>query len=173
MIKRFEKYLRDISLNIRRETELDMNRRGFVAASLGLIAVFFLSSIPFVAQAYRKTVEEKPDRIKIAGPDELRVGDSKTFAYPNPNDPAILVRVSEKEYRSYHIKCTHLQCPIYWDKTSGKLMCPCHNGFFSVEDGSVLAGPPQRSLPSIKLSIKKDGIYAVGVIHGTHGGKTV
>ncbi len=166
MRAKLENFLRDISLNIRRERELDLNRRGFIASTLALIGVFFLSSTPFAAIAMRKRAEENQvDRYKIADLNELEIGKSKTFAYPNENDPAILVRLTEKDYRSYHIKCTHLQCPVYWDEPSGNLMCPCHNGFFAVEDGSVLAGPPQRPLPSIELAFENDGIYAVGMVN--------
>lgn len=163
MWKRFENFLRDLALNIRRERELDLNRRGFIASTFGLVAVMFFSSIPFVAQAFRKPTIEKDLRYKIADPNELEIGKSKVFAYPKEHDPAILVRLSEKEFRSYQIKCTHLQCPVYWDEPSGTMMCPCHNGFFSVENGSPLAGPPIRALPAIELAFEADGIYAVHV----------
>jgi len=164
MWSRLEKYLRDITFNIRREREIDLNRRGFVASSLALVGLMFVSSFPFAARAGRLTEEEaERETLRIAGPNELGVGESKVFAYPDEDSPALLVRLSEKEYRSYNIKCTHLQCPVYWDRGSGRLACPCHNGYFSVEDGSVLAGPPPRALPSIRLAFRGDGIYAVGI----------
>jgi arsenite oxidase small subunit len=37
-----------------------------------------------------------------------------------------------------------------------------------VEDGSVLAGPPPRALPSIKLKFKNRKIYAVGITQAQH-----
>lgn len=166
MWKKVEYYLRDISLNLRRERELNLNRRGFITAALGLLAVMFISSFPLAAKAFRKLPADKIKRFRIAGPDELGVGESKGFTYPDEHEPAILVRLSANEYRSYLIKCTHLQCPVYWDQRSGKLTCPCHNGYFAVEDGSVLAGPPQRPLSAIALEFRKDGIYAIGVHKG-------
>lgn len=162
--QRFDGYLRDISLNIRRQRELDLNRRGFITSTLSLIGLFSLGSIPFVSAFARNEVDEEADEAyKIAAADELKIGESKPFFYPRENDPALLVRLGDQEYVSYQIKCTHLQCPVYWDNEEEVLMCPCHNGFFDVKDGAPLAGPPRRPLPMIHLESKADGIYAVGV----------
>lgn len=162
---RFDAYLRDISLNIRRQRELDLNRRGFIASTFGLIALFSLGSLPFVSVlAKEKVDDEEGQALKIAELDELQIGESKPYFYPRDNDPALLVRLGEKEYVSYHIKCTHLQCPVYWDSNEEVLMCPCHNGYFDVKNGAPLAGPPRRALPAIALEFKADGIYAAGVI---------
>lgn len=162
---RFDEYLRDISLNIRRQRELDLNRRGFIASTFGLIALFTVGSIPFVSVfAKEKVDDDKLPPFKIADLEELPIGESKPFAYPRENDPALLVRLGEKDYVSYHIKCTHLQCPVFWDRSQEVLMCPCHHGFFDVKNGAPLAGPPRRPLPGIALDVSSDGIYAVGVI---------
>lgn len=167
-MKKIEQFLRKLTFNIRRDKELDLNRRGFVASSLSLIGVLFLSSTPLVALSKKLEKESDVKEIFITKQDQLAVGDSVTFHYPDESDPALLIRLSEKEYRAYNIKCTHLMCPVYWDKEDGRLICPCHNGFFNVEDGSVLAGPPPRPLPSIRLKFKEDGIYAAGITHAQH-----
>lgn len=161
MRKKLEKYMREVTLNLRRDRELDLNRRGFIASSLAFLALAVLSSLPFAAKALGHRRDEELV-VKIAERDALSVGDSVLFHYPDESKPAILVRTEEREYRSYYIKCTHLMCPVYWDKPSGNLLCPCHNGSFSVRDGSVIAGPPTRPLPSIELELRGDGIYAVG-----------
>ena len=166
--KRFDEYLRDISLNVRRQRELDLNRRGFIATTFGLIALFFLGSLPFMTVFAKEKVADKVDKRKppfrIAGNDELQIGESKPYFYPRENDPALLVRLGENYYVSYHIKCTHLQCPVYWEPNQEVLMCPCHNGFFDVKNGAPLAGPPRRPLPMIELDITSDGIFAVGIV---------
>jgi Rieske Fe-S protein len=38
--------------------------------------------------------------------------------------------------------------------------CPCHHGYFAMDDGRVLAGPPPRPLPRVKLEIHGNDIYA-------------
>ncbi|MCT8136701.1 Rieske 2Fe-2S domain-containing protein [Anaerobacillus sp. CMMVII] len=165
-MKKIEEFLRSLTFNVRRDRELDLNRRGFVASTLALMGVMFLSSTPLVVLSKRKEATDL--EMFIANQGDLEVGDSVTFGYPKESDPALLIRISEEEYRAYHIKCTHLMCPVYWDKDDGRLICPCHHGFFNVEDGSVIAGPPPRGLPSITLSFKNNGIYAVGVTQAQH-----
>lgn len=132
------------------------------------MGIFFISSTPLLAFSKNKKEESHETELFITKEGELAVGESLPFTYPDDNDPALLIRISEKEYRAYNIKCTHLMCPVYWEKDSGRLACPCHNGFFNVEDGSVLAGPPPRALPSIKLKFKNNKIYATGISQAQH-----
>jgi Rieske Fe-S protein len=92
----------------------------------------------------------------VAAIDELPVGGVKTFAYPTKENPCILVRTGADSWAAYSQKCTHLSCAVYYAREENRLECPCHQGFFSIADGSVLQGPPQRSLPRVTLE-KKDG----------------
>lgn len=167
-MKKIEEFLRKLSFNIRRDRELDLNRRGFIASTLSLMGVFFVSATPLAVLSKNRKEESHDSEVFIIDEKDIKVGESVTFHYPEDNDSAILVRISEKEYRAYNSKCTHLMCPVYWEKDTGKLTCPCHNGFFNVEDGSVLAGPPPRALPSIKLKHKNKKIYAVGITQAQH-----
>ncbi len=99
----------------------------------------------------------------VAAVGEVSVGEVKLFTYPTPQDHCILVRTAAETYVAYSQKCTHLSCAVYYSKDSNSLECPCHNGFFSVKDGSVLAGPPRRPLPTIQLETRGDQLFAVGV----------
>ena len=92
---------------------------------------------------------------------ELPVGGSKLFSYPTEHHPAILVRLSETEFAAYSQSCTHLMCPVNYQHEKRQLYCPCHEGFFSAEDGRVLAGPPPRSLPRYPVEIRKDEIWII------------
>lgn len=94
---------------------------------------------------------------------EIPVGEVKLFAYPTEEDRCILVRTAEDKYVAYSQKCTHLSCAVYYSQTSNCLECPCHQGFFSVDDGSVLQGPPSRPLPSIVLETRGDQLVAIKV----------
>ncbi|MEJ7607649.1 MAG: ubiquinol-cytochrome c reductase iron-sulfur subunit [Bryobacteraceae bacterium] len=99
----------------------------------------------------------------IANASELPVGGVKLFAYPAPNDHAILVRSAENKFVAYSQKCTHLSCAVYYSKKNNRLECPCHEGYFSIEDGRVLQGPPPRPLPRIQLERRGDELIAIGV----------
>lgn len=99
----------------------------------------------------------------IAAMDEIGVGEAKTFNYPTGNDPCILVRTGSDQYVAYSQKCTHLSCAVYYERQQNRLACPCHEGFFSVMDGSVLQGPPQRALPRIALQRRDGQLVAIGM----------
>jgi arsenite oxidase small subunit len=97
----------------------------------------------------------------VAAADEMAVGGVKMFAYPTAADPCILVRTGGDSYVAYSQKCTHLSCAVYYAKEQNRLECPCHQGFFSIADGSVLQGPPQRALPRVALERKGRQLVAV------------
>jgi nitrite reductase/ring-hydroxylating ferredoxin subunit len=99
----------------------------------------------------------------IGGIEDTPVGGVRLFSYPTPDDPCIMVRTSPVEFVAYSQKCTHLSCAVYYETETGRLECPCHEGYFSVEDGSVLQGPPTRGLPRIVLAREGDLIVATGV----------
>ncbi|HLH17414.1 MAG TPA: Rieske (2Fe-2S) protein [Bryobacteraceae bacterium] len=102
-------------------------------------------------------------RREIAAAGEIPVGGVKLFAFPTPEDPCILVRVTADSYVAYSQKCTHLSCAVYYEPAHERLECPCHQGFFAIADGSVLQGPPQRPLPRISLEHAHGRIIATGV----------
>src|SRR5215213_5571930 len=87
----------------------------------------------------------------------MPVGSALNFAYPTEKDSAILVRVSEAEYYAYGQKCTHLACPVYFEKAHDRFECPCHEGAFDVKTGNVLYGPPPRPLDRIELERREGG----------------
>jgi Rieske Fe-S protein len=99
----------------------------------------------------------------IAQVDEIPVDGVKLFSYPTLEDRCILVRTGENEYKAYSQKCTHLSCAVYYEKEGQRLACPCHQGYFSVKDGSVLQGPPPRPLSRIELERQGEELVATGV----------
>lgn len=129
---------------------------GGLALGSGAMAVW--SKIPREALVF--------ERAEIAKVAELAPGTSKAFNYPRPKDLCILVHTEDGQYRAYSRRCTHLSCPVEWQPEQERLYCPCHNGAFSVRDGSVLQGPPPRPLPEVILEVRDGAIYAVGVKRG-------
>jgi Rieske Fe-S protein len=101
--------------------------------------------------------------LKIQGAERLVPGSVLNFTYPTSNDPAILVRAESGEYFAHSRKCAHLGCSVDFDKGRRCLQCPCHGGAYDAQSGSVLYGPPVKSLESIILQIRAGGeIWAVG-----------
>ena len=106
-----------------------------------------------------------PERV-IARVGEIPVGGVKIFSYPTDEKPNILIRTAADTYVAYSRLCTHLACPVFYRPESDELVCPCHQGFFSVVDGSVLAGPPPKPLPCILLERRGAEIVAIGIAKG-------
>ena len=97
---------------------------------------------------------------------EIPVGGVKIFQYPRAEDPCILVRIGPDSYVAYSQVCTHLSCAVYYSGEHDRFECPCHEGYFSVRDGSVLQGPPPRPLPRVVLERRGDELVATGMQEG-------
>jgi len=113
--------------------------------------------------------------LRIANTNDIAISDSVLFEYPHKDRPALLIHLSNEGWAAYDSLCTHLGCQIHynkvatagWENNPQQNFCPCHGGVFDPATGKVLAGPPPRPLPRIKLEITEDGeIYAVGYESG-------
>jgi Rieske Fe-S protein len=100
---------------------------------------------------------------KIEDAELLEPGSSLYFNYPTRNDPAVLLRLSESEYRAYSRRCSHAGCSVEFHAPSRWLMCPCHRGAYDARLGHVMFGPPRRPLDEIILEVRAGGhLWAVG-----------
>ena len=137
-----------------------VNRRQFAKfltlTSLGM----FVGNLWVLVRSWLHREPSFP-RTSVAGVEELQIGGVKIFSYPGPEDPCILVRTAQDVFAAYSQKCTHLSCAVYYEAAEKRLECPCHKGFFSVADGSVLQGPPQRPLPRVVLQRDGDALIAI------------
>jgi Rieske Fe-S protein len=139
-----------------------VNRRQFakflVLTSLGM----FAGNVWILIKSWVTREPVYPLR-QVAQMGEIPVGGVKLFTYPGPEDPCILIRRGEDEYAAYSQKCTHLSCAVYYAQGKDRLECPCHEGYFSVRDGRVLQGPPQRPLPRVVLQRRGGALVAAGM----------
>jgi len=119
----------------------------------------------WVKSLVAKTKTAFPEMV-VGKSSELQPGGVKLFSYPGPNDPCIMVRLASGKTVAYSQKCTHLSCAVYYSQTANRLECPCHEGFFSIEDGRVLQGPPPRPLPRIDIVQRGDDLIAMLVSTG-------
>jgi Rieske Fe-S protein len=99
----------------------------------------------------------------IASVDELEVGGAKTFSYPEGSTPRLLVRTGASSFVAYDQQCTHLLCPVVPAVEENRLHCPCHNGWFDLQTGQPVAGPPRRPLPRVTLEVRDGIVFATGV----------
>ncbi len=160
---------------IHRDEEHRLNRRAFLhllfmgSAALGLASVP-LATLARWAQRSGPKLSPEPAGTPITRLEDLPPGNSLNFNWPTAKDPAVLVHLPEGGFVAYDRRCTHLLCPVLWDRAQDQLVCPCHDGHFNARTGDVVSGPPRRPLPRIELAVRGGVVYALGA--GPRGVKT-
>jgi cytochrome b6-f complex iron-sulfur subunit len=139
---------------ITRRMFIQLVNRGLAAT--GLVAVF----TPIIAYFFPTKLEETPSEPLLVGKTEdIPLNESKTVKYGRY--PALVINTDEG-IKAYSAVCTHFACVVKWKAESGKIYCPCHDGYFDAKDGHVISGPPPTPLNSIKVNIVNDDIYIGG-----------
>lgn len=150
-----------------RDKEAQVTRREF-CNFLGLTSTAFL--VGTVGFAAKSAADQRAGRRlaphKIDGASALAPNSALNFRYPTKSDPAILIRTADGSYFAYDQKCTHLLCPVFYEKTTERIECPCHEAGFEAKTGNVLYGPPQRSLNRIVLEERNGELWATDVVTG-------
>ena len=141
---------------VRQADEHEVSRRQFAKIACGS-AVAVGAGWLVRDKVFSLPAATEPKR--VAHIEEIAIGSSKLFNYPTEHHPCILVRLGKNEFAAYSQSCTHLMCPVYFQAATRRLVCPCHEGFFSADDGRVLAGPPPRALPRYPVEIRDDEIW--------------
>ena len=137
----------------------NVTRRDFLNILKGTGAVIGVGALatPVVAYFYPPKLEEMPSEPVLVCPEEeLPVGESKTVKFGRY--PAIVVHL-DSGLKAYSAVCTHFACIVKWNPEAKRLDCPCHDGFFSADDGSVVSGPPPSPLTMLETEIVDGQIY--------------
>jgi len=137
----------------------NVTRRDFINLLKGTGAVIGVSAVavPVVSYFYPPKLEEVPSEpVLVCAEDELPVGESKTVKFGRY--PAIVIRLASG-LKAYSAVCTHFACIVKWNGETSRLECPCHDGYFSAEDGAVLDGPPPSPLTMLATEIVDGQIY--------------
>lgn len=141
----------------------EVARRDFTTF-LVLTSLAFLVGQYWIVLRNRFRGQEAPPATQvIARVDEVPVGGARLFHYPNEDDPCILLRPDAQTFLAYDQKCTHLSCAVVPVMAEGCLHCPCHHGYFDLQSGRAIAGPPRRPLTRITIEIRAGSIYATGM----------
>jgi Rieske Fe-S protein len=142
--------------------EEEVTRREFaryLVLGAGAIAVGNVGLAAWTQLRSINTGEPRP----IVAVDEVAVGGTYLFAYPKGDDPAVLLRVDDRQVVAFSQQCTHLGCVVYYEAEEDRWHCPCHEGNFATLTGAVISGPPTRPLGRIDVEIRDDRmIWALG-----------
>jgi Rieske Fe-S protein len=71
-------------------------------------------------------------------------------------DPLIVLRVDEDDFRAFSATCTHLDCIVEYQRDERRIWCNCHNGMYDL-DGQVVSGPPPRPLQAFRVDLVSRG----------------
>jgi len=140
-------------------------RREFVRF-LALVSAGFTAGIGYLALRKRPLDgAPRPDtpgkeNVMVCNAAEVTPGQSRLFIYKDAQDRCILVRTPRGELKAYRQTCTHLGCSVRWD--GHRLECPCHHGFFEVERGFPVQGPPTRPLSALRVEEQEGSIWITG-----------
>ncbi|MBS2024590.1 MAG: Rieske (2Fe-2S) protein, partial [Deltaproteobacteria bacterium] len=120
-----------------------------------------------VALRARKVDEEVP-------PAPVDLGESSAIApgterpFQLGAEPALLIRRANGQLCAFELRCTHLGCPVSYERTGAResLVCHCHQGRFELERGEGIEGPPRglRPLRRVLLSEENGRIVARGFV---------
>ena len=138
--------------------EVNQGRRRFIGWGLlssltAFAAMLIYPVIRFVMPP--PIAESAQSSVKAATVDELKPNSGKNF--PFNNKPAILIRLSNGEFRAFSAVCTHLQCTVQYREDFKQIWCACHNARFDL-NGNIASGPPPAPLESYEVNISGDDV---------------
>lgn len=137
----------------------DITRRDFLKLMKGAGIAVCAGAVaaPVVAYFYPTDLEIYPaEPALVCDESELPVGEARTI--PFGRYPALVINTPDG-LKAYSAACTHFACTVKWNKERGDIECPCHDGYFKVEDGSVISGPPPKPLLKLEAETIEGKIY--------------
>jgi Rieske Fe-S protein len=140
-----------------------VERRDFMKFMVLTSLAFTVGQFWIAAENWWRRQRGDAEMTRLAGVDDLAVGETRTFTYPTEHDPCVLVRTGDRSFVAYNQKCTHLSCAVLPRVAEGLIRCPCHEGLFDLASGRPVAGPPRRPLSRVLLEFRGGQIYATGV----------
>lgn len=120
-------------------------------------------------------------RSKVAKLADLNINEPFYFTYPDDRSPCAVIRREkaiksgigpQKSVVAYSTQCTHMGCPVNYDKDAGTFKCPCHYSIFDADNaGQMVIGQATENLPRVVLAYEEteDTLYAIsvdGLIYG-------
>jgi len=122
----------------------------------GVVASFGSFLYPVIRFINPPQVSEAAVNEVVAGKvQDLKPNSGKIIKFGNK--PALLVRVSETEWKAFSAVCTHLNCTVQYQESSRQIWCACHNGTYDMS-GRVVSGPPPKPLEEFSVLVRGEEV---------------
>jgi cytochrome b6-f complex iron-sulfur subunit len=144
---------------IRRLQSQQISRRDFAKFLTFISGGLMVGSGIVAAEAILAPEKKSSVEQFVCKKSDIPVGGTRSFVINGDSTPYLMIHLEDGTFHAYEQKCTHLSCAVYYLKGSGKIACPCHEGFFNATTGEVLAGPPPRALPKLEVVAKGDDLF--------------
>jgi Rieske Fe-S protein len=82
---------------------------------------------------------------------DIPVGGGRIF----PTREIVVTQPTAGEFKAFSAVCTHQGCLVS-QIAKGRIDCTCHGSEYSIEDGSVKAGPAPKPLPEKSVTVTGD-----------------
>ncbi|GII65828.1 iron-sulfur protein [Sphaerisporangium krabiense] len=69
----------------------------------------------------------------------------------------VVIQTSDGQFKAFSAICPHQGCTCN-AVSNGTINCPCHGSKFSIDDGSVTAGPAKQPLEEKQIKVDGDSI---------------
>lgn len=136
-------------------TEEKAGRRRFLNWFLGTSLGALFASIAYPVLRYLNPPhlpEASTNRVEAGFVNDLELLDQGFKILRFGNEPVILIRVAENDFRAFSAVCTHLDCIVTFRKDRRLIWCYCHNGVYDLK-GINIGGPPPRPLTPYEVHV--------------------
>lgn len=116
-------------------------------ASAGPIGTDPAPSVQGSASTTPAETPSKPDPLTAA--DEVPVAGGVVLKA----DEIVVTQPETGTFKAFTAVCTHSGCLVN-SVADGVISCPCHGSQFSIDDGSVVAGPAPTPLAEVDVQLK-------------------
>jgi Rieske Fe-S protein len=90
----------------------------------------------------------------LATTSEIPVGGGMIFT----SEKVVVTQPTAGDYKAFSAVCTHMGC-IVSTISNGTIDCPCHGSQYSITNGSVVAGPAPKPLPTETIKVSGTSIF--------------
>jgi Rieske Fe-S protein len=90
----------------------------------------------------------------LATTSEIPVGGGMIFT----SEKVVVTQPTAGDYKAFSAVCTHMGC-IVSTISNGTIDCPCHGSQYSITNGSVVAGPAPKPLPTETIKVSGTSIW--------------